>query len=401
MATTDTNSLSTPTANKKRPHSSLGASEPSTSSPALPIRALLLHVNTLLSSSRAVTHTLRTAVSHALPDLLSPPTTTTTPIASNIITITDPDEEHLTTTPQDKAEDKIKGKDKAHAENPEHDASQKLRDALTSDSAILRAFAVSPSLPGILAHLGLARELSAGEVARLRESYSWAFYEQGIGLMELEAGAKEFLEGISAAAAAAAAAGDGHGDGDAGGDRQDEGGAAGGSAWMKSGAGVAIAALSNNCYVAEGLLGRLGVRGLVTAVLPTTPAEATDQNEAAATWMQTITSWWRELNSTIEGDEIPPLSPDQVMVVSCAPYDLAVPAAAGCKTCWVRKASHPSLMAPNGSKFDLEVSSLEQLRVVLVEGRGMQAADDQVMEASDDEVMKGSGDDEVEDIGII
>ncbi|KAK4233496.1 hypothetical protein C8A03DRAFT_38786 [Achaetomium macrosporum] len=140
------NTTSSTTTSRKRPHSPPDTEPPASNETAIPptitpIRALLLHFNTLISGQRAISHVIRKTLSTVLP-------------AANI------------------------------------------RQPLL-DEHIVRAFASSPAIANIVRQLAL-RDLTADETARLAECYSRIYYEEGTPLVRLAAGAREFLENVAA-----------------------------------------------------------------------------------------------------------------------------------------------------------------------------------------------------------
>jgi hypothetical protein len=54
-------------------------------------------------------------------------------------------------------------------------------------------------------------------------------------------------------------------------------------------------------------------------------------------WEQAIVPWFAEFCGASDGAEVKPLLPEQAVMVSCAPYDLVIAKAVGCRTCWIRK----------------------------------------------------------------
>lgn len=121
-------------------------------------------------------------------------------------------------------------------------------------------------------------------------------------------------------------------------------------------------------------------------VLPSPAAQTTAviSNEAVTTWVQAITDWFN--GGASNNADIPPLLPKQVTVVSCAPYDLALPQAAGFRTYRVCKPGQEEV-ATSGSSAqpDLVVDGLEELRVELFKKHARQRdTDDMDMGGEDD-----------------
>jgi phosphoglycolate phosphatase-like HAD superfamily hydrolase len=106
-----------------------------------------------------------------------------------------------------------------------------------TDDAILFAFSKFSRLPEIISHLGI-RNLSIDERHRLFECYSRIYTDEGLPLIHLAPGAREFLEYVNR-----------H--------------------------GTPLAVMSNNTAAAAALLEKLGVAHLIHTVRPHLPYRCT------------------------------------------------------------------------------------------------------------------------------
>ncbi|KAK4096084.1 hypothetical protein N658DRAFT_459299 [Parathielavia hyrcaniae] len=267
-----------------------------------------------------------------------------------------------------------------------------------TDEAILRAFSTSPNLCNILRHLGV-RELTDDERQDIESQYLLVYEMQGYKQLRLDSEVNSFLNAAA---------------------RQPH---------------LRLATLSNNPVLAADLVEQLGI-GALEAVIPTNALNGmTEPSEAhnifhSEVWNRLILPWFNDPvggmnqddaspehddsskkiapkptttttpsttsqtgstanpapNPTANNNSNPnnyhgpnpsaaPLHPSEVMVISCALYDLDTAKYTGTQTCWVRKTSAAAaddddISLRAAEDYDIVASSWHEARLKLFGGSG-------------------------------
>ena len=125
-------------------------------------------------------------------------------------------------------------------------------------------------------------------------------------------------------------------------------------------AGIAVAVLTSHSTLVEEVLGRCSLAGLVGTVVDKAHKLIWLPTAFRMVFSVDIIPFFTEAAGSWLGLDIGRVDIAQMLVVSCAPYNLEAPKLAGAKTCWVRKSASSLAAAAN---IDIFVDELDELRL--------------------------------------